>query len=233
MVAGFGIGSCLAPRSAAWPPHQARLCEHGAGAKVMPECVMSSKECSRRQFVAGAVAFGLMAGRGSRGQVAGGPIVKTPLGSVQGLSLGGVRVFRGVPFAQPPVGGVAVQGSAEGGGVERGEGCDEVWGFGDAERRGRGVEHSEDCPVSETSGRRRAAGRIPVFVWIHGGRVLRVGMRFEPVYDGSEFCAAGDCVRDGGVSVGSAGVSGCGAGAGERSMRGAQNNAFARFDCGA
>ncbi|MBW8749547.1 MAG: carboxylesterase family protein, partial [Acidobacteria bacterium] len=31
-------------------------------------------------------------------------VVKTPSGSLRGLQAEGVRVFRGVPFAQPPVG---------------------------------------------------------------------------------------------------------------------------------
>ena len=35
-----------------------------------------------------------------------GAIVTTPSGPIEGASSGGVQVFRGVPYAQPPVGGL-------------------------------------------------------------------------------------------------------------------------------
>jgi para-nitrobenzyl esterase len=66
---------------------------------------------SRRSFVVrGGMAALALRGGGLLGQlVAGGParaeiVVKTRLGALRGERVDGVRVFRGVPFAKPPVG---------------------------------------------------------------------------------------------------------------------------------
>lgn len=111
--------------------------------------------------------------------------VKTPSGAVIGEEAGAVRIFRGVPFAQPPVGALrfrppqavkpwstpreALQFSASAmqPGDSRGE---------------RGVPHSEDClylNIWAPAGK----GPFPVYLWIHGGGFTG-GHAFEPVYDG-------------------------------------------------
>ncbi len=61
---------------------------------------------NRRRFVCGAsaalsyaaVAFSLP------GQQSATAVVKTPNGTLRGESVGRVQIFRGIPFAQPPVG---------------------------------------------------------------------------------------------------------------------------------
>ena len=63
---------------------------------------------NRREFVgAGAAAVLVGRGRGIFGQSAeavNAALVQTPLGPLRGAVIDGVRVFRGVPFAEPPVG---------------------------------------------------------------------------------------------------------------------------------
>jgi para-nitrobenzyl esterase len=143
---------------------------------------------SRREFLVGAAALGAVCGRGGWAQAATGSMVKTPLGSLQGLAQDGVRVFRGVPFAQPPVGDLRFrepQKLAEWSGVR-----DATRFAASAMQSGEpGVTHSEDClylNIWAPDG----GGPYPVFVWIHGGGFTG-GHAFEPVYDGSEFARQG------------------------------------------
>lgn len=49
-----------------------------------------------------AVVLALFAGASAFAQEA--PVVSAPAGSVRGESLGDARVFRGIPYARPPVG---------------------------------------------------------------------------------------------------------------------------------
>ncbi len=124
------------------------------------------------------------------------PVVRTRLGLLRGEALAGVRVFRGVPFAAPPLGPLRF----------RPPGALKAWaGERDATRfasaplqpaeRER-VEHSEDClylNIWTPQGGRAAPhgkGPSPVFVWIHGGGFTS-GRAFEPVYDGAQFASEG------------------------------------------
>ena len=63
---------------------------------------------NRREFVAGSAAAAVaLRGRGVWAQTTedvNAGLVKTPLGALRGAVIDGVRVFRGVPFAEPPVG---------------------------------------------------------------------------------------------------------------------------------
>jgi len=145
---------------------------------------------SRRQFLLNA-SLAALAFRGRRALAFGnssGVAVKTASGQLRGLSANGVRVFRGVPFAEPPVGPLrfrppqivkpwagerdATQFSAS------------PMQFGEPR-----VKHSEDClylNIWAPEGK----GPFPVFVWIHGGGFVG-GHAFEAIYDGSEFARAG------------------------------------------
>lgn len=110
----------------------------------------------------------------------------TPSGRLRGELAEGVRVFRGIPFARPPIGPLRFRPPEK-----------FVWsGEHDATRfapaamqSSRGMSMSEDClalNVWTPQGR----GPFPVFVWIHGGGFLG-GRSSEPVLDGAEMARAG------------------------------------------
>jgi para-nitrobenzyl esterase len=146
---------------------------------------------NRREFVAGSAAAALaMRGRGVWAQTTedvNGGVVKTPLGALRGVVIDGVRVFRGVPFAEPPMGKLRFRPPVK----------VKVWEERGATRfapaamqdQDQGVAKSEDClylNVWTPPG----AMALPVFVWIHGGGFTG-GESFAPIFDGTEFAKAG------------------------------------------
>jgi para-nitrobenzyl esterase len=125
-------------------------------------------------------------------------VVRTLAGQVEGVSENGLSVFKGIPFAQAPVGLLrwkAPQAPAAWQGVRKastfGPACPQP------PRRttrndglGAGVsEQSEDCltlNVWSPSG----GGRAPVMVWIHGG-AHRFGASSLPFYNGEALARQG------------------------------------------
>ena len=122
--------------------------------------------------------------------------VKTAAGLVQGTTVadGAVRVFRGVPYAAPPVGAlrwqapqpvVAWQGVRDA--TKAGPGCMQGKVFGDINL----PELSEDCLTLNIHTPARAdTDRLPVMVWIHGGG-FQAGAGSEPRHDGLAFARKG------------------------------------------
>jgi len=129
---------------------------------------------------------------------ADGVVARTAAGQVEGTSESGLSVFKGIPFAAPPVGSLrwkAPQAPTSWEGVRKAN------AFGPAcpqpPRRttrndglGAGVsEQSEDCltlNVWSPSG----GGRAPVMVWIHGG-AHRFGASSLPFYNGEALARQG------------------------------------------
>jgi para-nitrobenzyl esterase len=122
--------------------------------------------------------------------------VKTKAGLVEGEATtdGSVRVFRGIPFAAPPVGELrwkAPQPVAPWHGVraakEYGTRCLQGKLFDDISFPNLG----EDClTLNVWTPAKSASERLPVMVWIHGGG-FQAGAGSEPRHDGEAFARQG------------------------------------------
>ncbi len=116
--------------------------------------------------------------------------VSTPLGTMRGELTDGVRVFRGVPFAEPPVGELRFRApvgkkpwTTELDATRFGA---EPWQTGTPK-----IAKSEDClQLNVWAPDGAKPGTLPVFVWIHGGGFTG-GRAFDPVTDGEEFARNG------------------------------------------
>ncbi|MGJ5818748.1 carboxylesterase/lipase family protein [Paludibaculum fermentans] len=133
---------------------------------------------------------------------AGAPITGTAAGKVRGAALPapGGAVFKGIPFAQPPVGGlrwkppVAAQpwtGVRDA--VEYGAPCAQVSAEWNAKTAAVG---SEDClTLNVWTPQWPARGSKPVMVWIHGGANMGGSARgaggIEPAFDGAKLASQG------------------------------------------
>jgi para-nitrobenzyl esterase len=115
-------------------------------------------------------------------------VVRTPSGALRGESGGGVRVFRGVPYAEPPVGPLRFLPTEK---VMPWKGERDATKFSAApmQRKQLEVPHSEDCLYLNIWAP-EGSGPFPVFVWIHGGGFTD-GHAFESMYDGTDFAREG------------------------------------------
>jgi len=118
--------------------------------------------------------------------------VHTPSGALRGEQAGGAMMFRGVPFAEPPVGPLRFRPPVK---VKPWTGERDATRYGASPMQSGeiGMEHSEDClymniwtPVAAPG--TRAA--FPVYVWIHGGGFTG-GHAFESMYEGAELVKEG------------------------------------------
>jgi para-nitrobenzyl esterase len=125
---------------------------------------------------------------------------RTAAGSVRGRAEGGLVVFRGIPFAEPPVGEARFQAPRP---VQGWEGTREAYDFGppppqESGFQGRAAElpvpTGDDwltvnvwTPATDPSARR------PVMVWIYGG-AYKLGHASSPGYDAQHLARAGDVV---------------------------------------
>jgi len=131
------------------------------------------------------------------------PVVETALGRLRGVERGGVLVFRGIPYARPPVGPLRLRAPQP----------PEPWGgVRDATRTGAsapqprpfhfpgplgallgGAVQSEDCLTLNVWTPGLDDARRPVLVWIHGGAFV-IGAGTSPVYSGRRLARRGDAV---------------------------------------
>ena len=122
--------------------------------------------------------------------------VKTAAGAVRGTTSadGRVRIFKGIPYAAPPVGDLrwkepqpAVAWPGVRDATEFGRQCMQGPIFGDIT-----FPHppSEDCLTLNVWTPSGAAARLPVMVWIHGGG-FQAGAGPEPRHDGEAFVRKG------------------------------------------
>ena len=132
-------------------------------------------------------------------------LVETHYGKVQGAQEGAVRVWRGIPYAQPPIGKLrfrAPQPPASWPDVRSATTFGPV-----APQLATGLEArfsghrkalptpamAEDCLYLNVWAPSNSEQQYPVMVWIHGGSFV-TGSGSTPLYDGARFAAEGQVV---------------------------------------
>jgi para-nitrobenzyl esterase len=119
------------------------------------------------------------------------PVVQTTSGLVQGLVANNLAIFRGLPFAAPPVGDLRWREPQP---VQSWLGVRQASSAGPScpQKRGLSLEGGgdpgpldEDCLYLNVFAPQAQAGsRLPVMVWIHGGALIFGGGSLA-IYDGS------------------------------------------------
>ena len=115
-------------------------------------------------------------------------LIETASGKLRGLAEGGVNVFRGVPFAQPPVGPLRFRAPLP---LAPWSDVRDATRFSAAPMQPNepNLSQSEDCLYLNVWAP-QTKGPHPVFVWIHGGGFTG-GHAFEATYDGTKFAQEG------------------------------------------
>lgn len=124
------------------------------------------------------------------------PIVQAPAGAVRGTSEGGLQVFKGIPFAEAPVGSLRWRAPVP---KAQWDGVRDATAFGAACWQPEGKLNniyarepwpmSEDCLSLNVWAPAKAKG-APVVVWIYGG-ALWGGTNRDPLYDGARMAERG------------------------------------------
>ena len=121
------------------------------------------------------------------------PHVRVRSGVVRGRSEGGVAVFRGVPFARPPVGKLRLAAPAP---VEPWDGVREAASFGPPPPQSSvlGAPATSDADgdwlTVNVWSPDLGAARLPVMVWVHGGGYV-YGWSGDPLFDGGMLAREG------------------------------------------
>ncbi|ELP63777.1 carboxylesterase/lipase family protein [Streptomyces turgidiscabies] len=123
------------------------------------------------------------------------PEVRTAAGAVRGRWQGGLAVFRGIPFAEPPVGELRFAAPRR---AASWDGVREAFAFGPPppqEVTGPGTSPAGDdwLTVNVWTPDADPAARRPVMVWIYGG-AYKLGSADDPNYDGGRLSREGDVV---------------------------------------
>ncbi|MFG2780241.1 carboxylesterase/lipase family protein [Streptomyces prunicolor] len=128
------------------------------------------------------------------------PEARTVAGAVRGRREGGLEVFRGILFAQPPVGPARFAAPRP---VAGWDGVREAFAFGPPppqEQAGPAVDAPAGPPAGDDwltvnvwTPESDPAARRPVMVWIYGG-AYKFGSADDPAYDGSRLSRDGELV---------------------------------------
>jgi len=125
------------------------------------------------------------------------PAVDAPAGVIRGTRDGAVTVFKGIPYAQPPIGDLRWKPPVA---LARWDGVRNAAAFGPACVQPQGgpptvyspatrMPVSEDC-LTLNVWQPAKAKKAPVLVWIHGGALVGGSSR-EPMYDGRRMAQRG------------------------------------------
>lgn len=141
--------------------------------------------------LAGAVAAVLALGPAGPARAQDAPVVAAHAGSLRGVAEAGVHVFRGVPYASPPIADLRWRPPAS---LPPWSGVREAAEFGAAcpQPASPFADHatvSEDCLFLNVWAPDQAR-KAPVLVWIHGGSLVS-GAASEAIYDGAAFAGQG------------------------------------------
>ncbi len=125
-----------------------------------------------------------------------GSMHMTPLGKIEGEMTSGVRVFRGIPYAKPPVDNLRFAPPVPAGPWDAtlnaksfGPQCMQLPLFGDMNFRANGM--SEDClHLNIWTPMKKVNQRLPVLVYFFGGG-FQAGDASEPRYDGESMARKG------------------------------------------
>lgn len=164
---------------------------------MLSEGAVGTIGISRRSFLSGAgMAVAGLRARSLWGQPEGLPVtVRTRQGVLRGEQLVGANVYRGVPFATPPVGPLRFRRPEP---VRPWSGERDATQFGAAAMQPGvaklpsgepAVRTSEDCLYLNVW-EPQTKGPHPVYVWIHGGG-FTAGWPFGAMFDGTELARAG------------------------------------------
>ncbi|MFB7176619.1 carboxylesterase/lipase family protein [Streptomyces sp. NPDC056257] len=128
------------------------------------------------------------------------PVVDLPAGRLRGVTEGGLAVFKGVPYAAPPVGALrwrpaqphpAWQGTRDA--TAFGASAPQPYQEGGPLGNHGAPPFSEDCLTLNVWTPAADAAKRPVLVWIHGGGFIS-GSGSLPNYSGETFARDGDLV---------------------------------------
>src|SRR5258706_11233153 len=129
-------------------------------------------------------------------------IIETRYGKIRGANLGPVMVWKGIPYAAPPVGARRFQPPQS---PESWPGIHDATTFGPISPQppfllANGTlevemsePQSEDCLYLNVWAPRPDSQKRPVMVWLHGGALLN-GSGSQSDYDGATFAEQGDLV---------------------------------------
>lgn len=115
-------------------------------------------------------------------------IVETPLGKLRGSQHGQVSIFRGIPYAQPPVG---VRRFAPPKKIDAWQGTRDATEFGPMSHQPGEGNFSEDCLyLNIWTPDAQLSAALPVYVFIHGGGYM-LGSGSQPLYEGKNLAQQG------------------------------------------
>jgi para-nitrobenzyl esterase len=146
----------------------------------------------RRLAIAAAACFAFSASS----CIAANPVVDTPAGKLEGRSEGAISVFKGIPYALPPVGQLRWKAPAP---MPRWQGVKSAAAFGAACMQPisklPNIYTDDPGPLSEDCLTLNIwapadTKNAPVFFWIHGGALVG-GSSAERMYDGAKLAAHG------------------------------------------
>ena len=171
-----------------------------AAQTTMSQALTEEHEPARRSWLAAIFGFGcVLSALAAWGNEPIAPIVDIETGKIAGEASGDIDIFRGIPYARPPVGALrwrAPQKADAWGGVREAKefspSCPQGFAEGVSDIRqigGAPEPTSEDCltlNVWAPAGTKRA----PVMVWFHGG-AGKIGAGSLPYYDGASFAKDG------------------------------------------